>query len=328
MNPQEAAQKLFQGELVVFPTETVYGLGALASDDRAVLRIFQAKGRPPQNPLILHIADNEQLKDLTSEIPASAQKLIDHFWPGPLTICFKKSEKVSTLISAGLSTVCVRRPDHAIAREFLKSVGQAVAAPSANISGKPSTTTYEDARRQLEEKGVLFLDGGTTPLGIESTIIDCSEDTLKLLRPGSVSRDQIEDVLGGKIMVESEASSAFVTSPGQLLEHYAPSGELVVLFGAKAQRDDWIQQHIEDPSEWHLGTFSEISRHSFLDTFFLAEKERDLTSYAAKIYAFLNWSDLKNAKKILLELPNSTDPIVPTLLNRLQKASRGHILRL
>ncbi|MGE3279168.1 MAG: L-threonylcarbamoyladenylate synthase [Candidatus Altimarinota bacterium] len=328
MSPQEAAQKILAGQLVVFPTETVYGLGALASDQDAVRRIFEAKGRPAHNPLILHIADHEQLDELVHEVSPAAKKLIDCFWPGPLTICFKKKSTVSDLISGGLDTVCVRRPSHPLAHEFLTAVGKPVAAPSANISGKPSTTTSEDARKQLESKGVYFLDGGKTPLGIESTIVDCSGESVVLLRPGSITMEQLEQVLGEKVLDASEPSSVdHVRSPGQLLEHYAPQGELFVLYGSNEKRKGWMDHHVKTPSEWVLGTLSDQAPAlSFKAVYFLTPAETDLHAYAAELYAFLNWCDQNDARHILLELPGSSDPLLPSLLNRLKKASRGHII--
>jgi L-threonylcarbamoyladenylate synthase len=326
MTTKEAAQKILEGSLVVFPTETVYGLGALAENDLAVESIFRVKGRPAHNPLILHISENHQLDELVKEISPQARKLMEQFWPGPLTICFLKSEAVSSLVSGGLDTVCVRRPDHPIARELLSFVGKAVAAPSANLSGKPSTTNYEDAVLQLEAKGVSILDGGHTPLGIESTVVDCSGTTVKILRPGIIGKEQIEMVLGQDVIDES--SPERTSSPGQLLEHYAPHGNLQVIFGPKELRSQWIQEHISHPEEWVIGTFAESLDIPFKEIFTLSTDETDLSQYASKLYEFLNWCDRKQAEKILLELPSSNNPLLVSLINRLEKASKGQVVRL
>jgi L-threonylcarbamoyladenylate synthase len=327
MNTSEAAQKLLEGHLVVFPTETVYGLGALANNEEAVRNIFEVKGRPSHNPLILHIAANNQLMELVEEVSPQAQRLIDHFWPGPLTICLKKSEQVSDLVSGGLPTVCVRRPDHPMAQDLLRIVGKALAAPSANLSGKPSTTSFEDAKKQLEQKGVHFLDGGKSPLGLESTVVDCSTDTVRLLRPGVISKSEIEIVLEQGIEDSSCDTSGKISSPGQLLEHYAPQGQLIVLYGHSAQRKAWMNQQ-PDLSEYVLGTFPDAENSFPGKKYILAKSEADLPAYASELYAFLNWCDREKAQKILLELPFSPHPFLPALLNRLEKASKGHIVSL
>lgn len=327
MKVSEAAQKLLMGELVVFPTETVYGLGALASNEQAVRKIFEVKGRPAKNPLILHIAENDQLQDLVSEISPAAKKLIEHFWPGPLTICFKKSKHVSDLVTAGLPTVCVRRPDHDLAQQLLTLVGQPVAAPSANLSGRPSTTTFSDAKSQLEKKGVFFLDGENSPLGLESTIVDCSGKKVKLLRPGVIAKNDLERILAEEIDDETIASDDRVTSPGQLLQHYAPAGELTVIFGNKQLRIKWISENIANPSEWVLGTFADEDT-AIAKKYLMADTDSDLETYAAELYRFLNWCDREQAKKILLELPKSNHRLQASLLNRLEKASGKRIIEL
>ncbi|MDP2691237.1 MAG: L-threonylcarbamoyladenylate synthase [Candidatus Gracilibacteria bacterium] len=327
MTLAEAAQKMRNGELMVFPTETVYGLGAMASNDNAVQKIFEVKGRPQHNPLILHIAENRQLDALVEIIPKTARLLINHFWPGPLTICFRKSEKVSDLVTAGLSTVCVRRPDHPMAQELLKELMEPLAAPSANLSGKPSTTSFEDAKRQMEGKGVFFLDGGSTPLGLESTVVDCSGESIRLLRPGCVSTEELEEVLGERVIDAS--SGERIESPGQLLEHYAPSGDLTVLFGKSEQRRQWMKEHLNhDESTLILGLVGSDDPSLPGHHEILSPEESDLEHYAARIFHFLNYCDHSGAEQIVLELPKSKDPLLPALLNRLEKASKGHIISL
>ncbi len=324
MDTQTAAEHLKNGDLVVFPTETVYGIGALASDDAAVRRIFEVKGRPQQNPLILHIADRSQLDVLVREIPESAQKLMDAFWPVPLTICFDKSNQVSDLVTAGLPTVCVRNPDHPIVHDILKEVVEAVAAPSANLSGKPSTTRFQDAKRQLEDKGVFFMEGGETTIGLQSTVVDCTGEQVRILRPGFVSQSQLEECLCEQVHIENQPD--IVTSPGQLLEHYAPQGELTVLMGAREKRREWLQQ--QDLTETLLGLVGDVSDVKDTQSVQLSEED-DLQTYASHLYGFLNSCDVKGMKKIILELPSYTDhDLFPALLNRLEKASRGNVLKL
>lgn len=324
MQVTQASSKILQGELVVFPTETVYGIGALMSNAAAVQKIFDVKGRPSKNPLIVHIADFEQLDELVRGVSPSAKKLMKAFWPGPLTICFQKSKNVPDIVTAGLPTVCVRMPDHELARQLLREVGEPIAAPSANLSGRPSTTTFEDAKRQLAQKGVHFLDGGSTPLGIESTVVDCSGEIVRLLRPGAISQMQIEEVLGESLLDESTGEK--ISSPGQLLEHYAPQGHLTVLFGPRQQRREWMSQHGDEAALGYVGSLPEGSSH--IRTYQLCEDENDVETYAARLYECLNWCDLINAKNIVLELPSREHPLLPALINRLEKASRGEIVHL
>lgn len=326
MTIQAAVNEILSGSLVVFSTETVYGLGALASNDEAVKRIFEIKGRPRHNPLILHIAANEQLDDLVQEIPETAKKLIAKFWPGPLTICFKKSEKVSDLVTANLATVCIRRPAHETTSEFLKKINEAVAAPSANLSGNPSTTTFADAKKQLEDKGVYFLDGADSVLGLESTIVDCSTEQIKLLRPGFIGVKELEAVLGEKILDESGEKK--ISSPGQLLAHYAPSGDLTVLLGDRKKRRQWFSDQKFDAKKKYA--FGIVGKKFDLPgkLFVLSESESDLNAYAAKLYQFLNYCDQIKAEQIFLELPDTVHPLLFPLINRLEKASRDNVFKL
>ncbi len=325
MTPKEAAQKILAGELVVFPTETVYGLGALASNERAVAKIFEAKVRPQHNPLILHIADPKQLEELVEEIPEPAKKLIQHFWPGPLTLCFRKSKTVSDLVTAGLPTVCIRCPDHPLAQEFLKLVGKPVAAPSANLSGSPSTTRSEDAKRQLEDKGIFFLDGGQSPLGIESTVIDVTSSPPAILRHGAISKEEMEAVLGESIHDKTQGKE--ITSPGQMLEHYAPKGHLTVVMGESEKRRRFIKHH-PDYKASTIGFVGSFAGLKPAHLFELSDRDQDQRTFAARLYTFLNWCDRIEAKIIFIEFPLQQDPLRSALLDRLGKASSGNIVNI
>lgn len=325
MTPREAAELLKKGELVVFPTETVYGIGAIASSDEAVQKIFQSKGRPQHNPLILHISELRQLDSLVENIPEDAHRLIAAFWPGPLTICFRKKKTVSDLVTAGLPTVCIRMPDHPVAQELLRAVGEAVAAPSANLSGKPSSTRFQDAVRQLTQSGVSFLDGGDTQYGLESTVVDCSGDHVEVLRPGIISAEDLSQVIGKPVRTQIRHED--ITSPGQLLNHYAPSGTLTVLYGPRSWRREWIHEHVKKGEAFvgFVGDLEQLSdvQHSLR----VAENEEDLKGYAATLYGFLNWCDEEGADSIVLELPEGPHPLIEALLNRLEKASGGNVIR-
>ena len=222
--PEIAADIIRKGGLVAIPTETVYGLGANGLDEKAVLKIFEAKGRPQDNPLILHVAEPVEMEKFCHHIPKSAYLLAEKFWPGPLTMVMKKTpdSPISHLVSAGLDTVGVRFPAHPDAQKMLTAFGRPVAAPSANISGTVSPTTAEHVAQGLGDKIPLILDGGACAVGVESTILDVSsDDTPALLRAGGVGIEEIEAVIG-KPLRRPESDPKAPRSPGQLLSHYAP----------------------------------------------------------------------------------------------------------
>ena len=216
-----AAVLLRQGGVVAFPTETVYGLGALAFDARAVARIFEIKGRPSFDPLIVHVADRSMLEEVVSAVPASGETLIERFWPGPLTLVLAKRPAVPGLVTAGLSTVAVRMSDHPVARALLEAVGSPLAAPSANPFGRLSPTRAEHVARMLDRVD-LILDGGATMHGIESTIV-ALEPRPVLLRPGAIAVEKIEAAIGP---LERATRASAVRAPGQLAQHYAPATPL------------------------------------------------------------------------------------------------------
>lgn len=228
-----AAQALRRGELVVFPTETVYGVGAHALDPVAVARIFAAKGRPSDNPLIVHAADRTKARSLVSSWPAMAERLAGHFWPGPLTLVLPRAPNVPNVVTAGLDTVAVRVPSHPIARKLLEDAGVPVAAPSANRSGAPSPTRVEDARTDLGEAVSVYLDGGAATIGLESTVIDLHENRPALLRPGAITRKALEDVVGPVTMPRKGEPAR---SPGLLHRHYAPRAKLRLVAPAAVAR--------------------------------------------------------------------------------------------
>ena len=193
---QEAAKLLRENEAVDFPTETVYGLGANAMDDEAIAKIFEAKGRPSDNPLIVHIGTKSQLDGIVKEIPPVAEKLMAHFWPGPLTIILPRKEGISEKVTAGLNTVGVRMPDHPIALALIEEANVPVAAPSANRSGRPSPTLASHVYEDLNGKIAGIVDGGATGVGVESTVIDCTSTVPTILRPGGITKEQLEAVIG------------------------------------------------------------------------------------------------------------------------------------
>ncbi|WP_142849772.1 L-threonylcarbamoyladenylate synthase [Telmatospirillum sp. J64-1] len=216
-----AGQLIGEGRLVAFPTETVYGLGGDATSDSAVAAIFAAKGRPSFNPLIVHLPDIHAAESLVL-VDERARQVADHFWPGPLTLVLPRRAEspVSLLVTAGLDSVAVRAPDHPLAQSLLKAAGRPIAAPSANRSGAVSPTTAEHVAESLGERVDMILDGGPCRVGLESTVLDLTGATPAILRPGGISRERIEALLG-PVTVSGEAADA-PKSPGQLLSHYAP----------------------------------------------------------------------------------------------------------
>jgi L-threonylcarbamoyladenylate synthase len=233
----EAGNIIQQGGLVAFPTETVYGIGANALDDKACLKIYEAKGRPSDNPLIMHISDIECLPEYACPVSDIALSLIEAFWPGPLTLVFNKTEKVSKLITGGLNTVAIRMPQHPIARDIIHHAGVPVVAPSANLSGKPSPTRGSHVVDDLAGRVDMIIDGGKTEHGLESTVLDVSGNIPCILRPGSITISMIEAVVG-KVHYDDHLENESLTpkSPGMKYKHYAPRGNLQIISGDSEEK--------------------------------------------------------------------------------------------
>lgn len=233
---EKAAELLRQGQLVAFPTETVYGLGGNALDETAARRIYEAKGRPSDNPLIVHIADMNALDELAVEIPKEGYQLADAFWPGPLTMIFKKSEVVPYSTTGGLDTVAIRMPSDPIAAMLIQESGLFLAAPSANSSGRPSTTKAEHVIEDLSGKISMIIDGGAVDIGLESTIVDLSGEKPMILRPGFITKEQLSDVIGDveydrAVLKREKNENVVAKAPGMKYKHYAPKGELTIYEG-------------------------------------------------------------------------------------------------
>ena len=224
-----------EGGLVAFPTETVYGLGANGLDEQAVLRIFEAKGRPSDNPLILHISRKNDVRKLWDTVPEKAQRLMDAFWPGPLTLVYTKSDIVPDAVTAGLPTVAVRMPDHKTARALIKAADVPIAAPSANTSGKPSPTTANHVLQDMDGKIPLIIDGGPCEFGVESTVVAVGAQPM-ILRPGAVTKGMLEAVIGPvrlhKSLLNPLIDGEEAASPGMKYRHYAPDAQVIVITGS------------------------------------------------------------------------------------------------
>ncbi|MER3513062.1 MAG: threonylcarbamoyl-AMP synthase [Chloroflexota bacterium] len=230
-----AAAAILRGRLVAFPTETVYGLGANALDAAAVARIFIAKDRPPEDPLIVHLASEDDLPRVVSVIPPVAHELARAFWPGPLTLILPKHPRVPDNVTAGLSTVAVRVPAHPVAFALLQASGVPIAAPSANRFGHPSPTTAQHVMDDLGSRIDLILDGGPTTIGVESTVLDVTRTPPLILRPGGLPREALEALIGPvAVRVETAATKGPQPSPGLLGRHYAPRAELILYLGSPA----------------------------------------------------------------------------------------------
>ncbi|WP_028400645.1 L-threonylcarbamoyladenylate synthase [Ectobacillus panaciterrae] len=320
---EEAAVLLRQKEVIAFPTETVYGLGADATSDEAVAKIFEAKGRPNDNPLIVHIAKLEQLNHLVSAVSPVAQQLIKHFWPGPLTLVLPKKDGVSEKVTAGLETVAVRMPDHPVALALIAQANVSVAAPSANRSGRPSPTLASHVYEDLNGKIAGIVDGGATGVGVESTVLDCTSDIPTILRPGGVTKEQLEEVIG-QVMIDPglENETEKPKSPGMKYTHYAPKAPLTVVEGTRS----YIQQLAKEKQAEGLkvGVLTTEENHSFYqaDAVLSCGKRSEPATVAAKLYEALRAFDAAGVDVIYSEsFPK--EGIGIAIMNRLIKAA-GH----
>ena len=226
---RRGAEVIRAGGLVAFPTETVYGLGADALSDSAVARIFEAKERPRGNPLIVHLADAAALESVASHVPPRARDAAARFWPGPLTLVLPRARTVPLITTGGLDTVAVRVPSHPVALALIEASGRPIAAPSANRSGRPSPTRAEHVRDDLDGRIELILDGGPTPVGVESTVLDMTTEPPMLLRPGGVTLEELRDCLGEVAVLKGDDEEAAGRSPGLRYRHYAPRAQVIVV---------------------------------------------------------------------------------------------------
>lgn len=247
---EKAGELLRAGEVVAIPTETVYGLAANAYDGNAVSKIFKAKGRPQDNPLIVHIAKVEMLSDLVAEVPKAAKKLAAVFWPGPLTMILPKSEKIPDAVSAGLPTVAVRMPSHPVAHAVIEAAGVPLAAPSANLSGSPSPTNAKYVLEDMHDRIPLILDGGSSAVGVESTVITLATARPRVLRPGGITVEQLRALLGevdvDDAVLHKLAEGVRAASPGMKYKHYAPRADITIVKGSFAEFRRFVETKEKD----------------------------------------------------------------------------------
>ena len=327
----DAAKALCEGKLVAFPTETVYGLGANALNPDAVKRIYEAKGRPSDNPLIVHIAEVSKLNELILEIPDTAVTLIEAFWPGPLTLVFKRSDRVPDIITAGLDTVAVRMPDSIIAQKLIREAGVPVAAPSANLSGRPSPTTYKHVIEDLSGRIEYIIDGGPCQVGVESTVLDVTTEIPIILRPGGITLEMLEKVLE-KVDTDSVLEvkgDLKPRSPGMKYRHYSPKAEMILISGETDSVVEKINQLIKDSNEKGLNvgvlTSFENAHQYNADVVVKAGSVKNPNQIATGLYDSLRTFDEKNVDIIYSETFEEKG-IGRAIMNRLRKASSGKII--
>lgn len=324
---QTAAALLQAGETVAFPTETVYGLGANALDETAVKKIYAAKGRPSDNPLIVHIYDRNQLAQLTDTVPEQAEKLMDAFWPGPLTIIFsRRPGAVPSCVTGGLDTVAVRMPSHPVAMQLLRLADIPVAAPSANLSGKPSPTTAQHVQHDLNGRIAAIVSGADCQVGVESTVVDLSTDTPTILRPGGITREQLEQVLKQPVRMATPHTSAIETprAPGMKYTHYAPEAPVYICTGTPEEIVRKIRaelQHCAGTAGIMLSaeTLAELKPDDRYPTVNLGSREH-LEQITGNLFAALRYFDETDVTVIYTEA-FPTEEIGAALMNRLNKAA-------
>ena len=325
---EEAGALLKEGALVAFPTETVYGLGANALDSEAAAKIYAAKGRPSDNPLIVHIADMDALPLITAEIPEAAKKLAAKFWPGPLTMVMRKSDVVPYGTTGGLDTVAVRMPSHPIALEMIRHGGGYIAAPSANTSGRPSPTLASHVADDKNGIVPLILDGGAVGIGIESTIVDLTDEIPTILRPGFITKEMLQEVVG-EVQIDKGLDADSKTppkAPGMKYRHYAPKAELMIVEGSSEAVVEKINALVRENEEKGIctgiiGTEETISRYPAGIVKCMGTRNDEL-SISSHLYGILREFDESDAKVIYSE-SFEEGAMGSAIMNRLLKAA-GH----
>ncbi|WP_010531571.1 L-threonylcarbamoyladenylate synthase [Lentibacillus jeotgali] len=320
---REAAELLRDGRTVAFPTETVYGLGADATNEAAVSGIFRAKGRPEDNPLIAHVATKEQLRSLVSTLPSVAEKLLDQFTPGPLTVVLPSNGVCAGNVTSGLSTIGVRIPEHPVARELLKACDIPVAAPSANISGKPSPTTADHVWEDLNGKISGLVDGGSTGVGVESTVVDCTQDVPIVLRPGGITKEQLKAAVGS-VMVDPALANTEESpkAPGMKYTHYAPEVPMWLVAGTPEDLQAIIDR--EQDGQKRIGAMVSTATADKLQADRVIQLGSDLREIAASLYDALRIFKNGDVDLIVCETFPQTD-IGQAIMNRLKKAATSYV---
>ena len=331
---REAGGILRAGGLVAFPTETVYGLGADALNEEAAKKIYAAKGRPSDNPLIIHITNMKDLERIVTEIPETAKKGADSYWPGPLTMIFEKAEIVPYGTTGGLKTVAVRMPDHPAAREVIDAGGGYIAAPSANTSGRPSPTCAEHVAEDLSGRIEMIVDAGPVDIGVESTILDMTVDPPMILRPGAVTREMLEELIGpvdvDRTILGAKSRQA-PKAPGMKYRHYAPKAGLVVVEGPEEDVAEWIGRRTAELQKAGkkvgiIATEETKGLYPQADVKVAGTRE-DEGTVASRLYAILREFDADGVDAIYSE-SFDREGIGAAVMNRLLKAAGHQIVKL
>ncbi len=331
----KAAGKIIQeGGLVAFPTETVYGLGADALNPQASAKIYEAKGRPSDNPLIIHISEMKALDKIAVHVSQQALKMAEHFWPGPLTMIFEKSELVPLETTGGLKTVAVRMPSHPAALALIKEAGGFIAAPSANTSGRPSPTSAEHVAEDMNGRISMILDGGAVGIGIESTIVDFTEEIPMILRPGYITPDMIKEVIGD-IKIDpgliKENSDVHPKAPGMKYRHYAPRAELILISGAQDNVQEKInnlarEAELSGKTAGVIGTDESFRYYSYGIVKSIGTRY-DEDTIARNLYGILREFDQQNVDIIYSE-SFTTSGMGQAIMNRLLKAAGQRMIEI
>ena len=325
--PALAADILRRGGLVAIPTETVYGLGADGLNPEAVDKIFAAKGRPGDNPLILHVTGPEQLPRFCHDIPDAAYLLAQRFWPGPFTMVLPANACVPRRTTGGLSTVAIRCPKTAVTREIIRLAGVPIAAPSANLSGKPSTTTARHVLDDHDGRIDAVVDGGPCAVGVESTIVDLTEARPRLLRPGGVTPEELTQVLGDLVIDPAVTAplrqDAVVRAPGMKYRHYAPQEPVLIVSGSREKAAAYIRAHFS-PGDRVLCFEEELPLYEDCDPLSYG-READVASLSAGLFAALRILDSPSVGKVFARCPVGGG-VAYAVQNRLQKAAAFHIV--
>lgn len=324
---KEAGKILSNGGLVAFPTETVYGLGASAFDGDAAKKIYKAKGRPSDNPLIVHVCDKSQIAEIAEEIPENAKTVIDKFMPGPVTVILKKRSIVPDDVTGGLNTVAVRFPSHKVAQALIKSAGVPVAAPSANISGKPSPTKAKHLIKDMTGRIDAIIDGGDCNVGVESTIIDFTGDRATILRPGGVTYDDLMsagiDVEIDKNILQSISPDEVPKCPGMKYKHYAPNAEVIVVEGEMKAVRRKINELIEENKGKVIGVLT-MYNSAYDDAVILSAGESN-KEYAKNLFSALYEFDELGVDVVFAEFCDN-DGYALAVKNRLYKSAAQRVI--
>lgn len=328
-----AAEVLKNGGIVAFPTETVYGLGANALDEGSVKKIFEAKGRPSDNPLIVHISRFDDIFSLVKEVPKRAEEIIEKFCPGPLTIILDKSDSVPLVTSGGLNTVAIRIPNNKIALELIKMAGVPIAAPSANISGSPSPTCAEHVIHDLNGRVDIIIDGGCSSIGLESTVLDLSRDIPMILRPGGVTLEQLKDALSDVCIdpaILERNENIIARAPGMKYRHYAPKAKVIIIDGnmqdVVLKINTLLKEYAKDGIRAGvMATEQTKDSYKFGQVISLGDRNR-IDEIASKLFTVLRDFDIIGVEVVLAEsIENSGVGLA--VMNRLAKAAGYNIIR-